>query len=107
MLLPSVELIDMTEEKKQRRPLCLLAKPVKLVVEDTNHTIAHQPPPAFRYNGRSHVILRHWGPERIETGWWYGPCIRRDYYRVETNAGWWWVYRDLTTQDWMLHGRFT
>lgn len=95
------------EEKKQRRPLCLLAKPLKISVEGTDHKIANQPPQAFRHNGRSHAILRFWGPERIETGWWYGPCIRRDYYRVETQAGWWWIYRDLTTQDWMLHGRFS
>ncbi len=97
----------LAEEKKQRRPLSLLAKPLKISVEGTNHLTGNQPPEAFCHNGRSHAVLRHWGPERIETGWWYGPCIRRDYYRVETHAGWWWIYRDLTTQNWMLHGRFS
>jgi protein ImuB len=94
-------------ENKQRRPLCLLAKPIKLSVEVASHQTANHPPKVFRHHGRSHTILRHWGPERIETGWWYGPCIRRDYFRVETSLGWWWIYRDLTTQDWMLHGRFS
>ena len=27
------------------------------------------------------------GPERIESGWWDGGDVRRDYYRVETRAG--------------------
>lgn len=94
-------------EKNQRRPPSLLPKPRKIITEGTDAPSPNRPPVAFRHNGRSHVILRYWGPERIETGWWYGPCIRRDYYRVETSLGWWWIYRDLTTQDWMLHGRFS
>lgn len=27
------------------------------------------------------------GPERIESGWWDGGDVRRDYYRIETRAG--------------------
>ncbi|WP_110972266.1 Y-family DNA polymerase [Pseudomonas huaxiensis] len=27
------------------------------------------------------------GPERIESGWWDGGDVRRDYYRVETDSG--------------------
>lgn len=33
------------------------------------------------------------GPERIESGWWDGGDVRRDYYRVETEAGQYgWAY---------------
>ena len=33
------------------------------------------------------------GPERIESGWWDGGDVRRDYYRVETAAGQYgWAY---------------
>ena len=52
-------------------------------------------------------VIRSWGPERIETGWWRGPTIRRDYWRVEMEDGrWLWVYRNLRTREWFLHGEF-
>ncbi|MEX5351709.1 DNA polymerase Y family protein [Pseudomonas juntendi] len=35
-------------------------------------------------------------PERIESGWWDGGDVRRDYYRIETRNGLrGWAYRDL------------
>ncbi|WP_194790710.1 Y-family DNA polymerase [Pseudomonas sp. UFMG81] len=35
-------------------------------------------------------------PERIESGWWDGGDVRRDYYRIETRDGQQgWAYRDL------------
>ncbi len=52
-------------------------------------------------------IVRDWGPERIETGWWRGPTTRRDYWRVETETHQqFWVFRDLRTGRWYLHGTF-
>lgn len=48
-------------------------------------------------------LLGH--PERIEAGWWEGEDQRRDYYVAETTRGaLWWVYRDLRTDEWFLHG---
>jgi protein ImuB len=45
------------------------------------------------------------GPERIESGWWDGADIARDYYLVRGTAGaQWWVYRDLRSGAWHLHG---
>ncbi len=33
--------------------------------------------------------------------------MRRDYFRIETDQGnVWWVFRDLRTDAWFLHGRF-
>ena len=98
-----------------RRPLNLFDSPLPLSPVDDG--ASNQLPKAFRLGGKLHRIVRHWGPERIETGWWYGPSIRRDYYRIETDQGqWWWVYRNLTSESstspaprrrhWMLHGRF-
>jgi protein ImuB len=48
------------------------------------------------------------GPERIETGWWDGGDIRRDYYVVRTSQGQCaWVYCAPGEQgSWMLHGWF-
>ncbi len=45
------------------------------------------------------------GPERIESGWWDGADIARDYYLARGAAGArWWVYRDLRSGAWHLHG---
>lgn len=36
------------------------------------------------------------GPERIESGWWDGDDIRRDYYLIETASGQrGWAYRNV------------
>ncbi len=44
-------------------------------------------------------------PERIESGWWDGADMQRDYYIAETPEGaLWWVYRDLASNTWFLHG---
>ena len=42
--------------------------------------------------------------ERITTEWWQGPQTR-DYFKVQTAAGQWlWVYRQLETSRWFVHG---
>lgn len=48
------------------------------------------------------------GPERIESGWWDGGDLRRDYYRVQTRSGQHaWVYREVGREGpWLLHGWF-
>jgi protein ImuB len=48
------------------------------------------------------------GPERIETGWWDGRDIRRDYYVATTQNGVrLWIYRERARDgDWWLHGVF-
>ena len=45
------------------------------------------------------------GPERIESGWWDGGDVRRDYYVAATEAGVrLWIY--CTNRRWFLHGVF-
>lgn len=48
------------------------------------------------------------GPERIESGWWDGGDVRRDYYLVETaNGQRAWAYRCVGEQgELLLHGWF-
>ena len=51
------------------------------------------------------------GPERIESGWWDGNDLRRDYFVAETPEGAIvWIYRDhrYGTDDgeWFVHGLF-
>ncbi|MFO1284222.1 MAG: DNA polymerase Y family protein [Burkholderiales bacterium] len=51
------------------------------------------------------------GPERIESGWWDGADVRRDYFVAQTPGGARaWIYRDhargTDDGDWWLHGWF-
>jgi protein ImuB len=105
-----------------RRPLSLLAEPIPLAVAFEKGPFrrlmsSSRLPSRIHLDGVIHQIARDWGPERIETGWWKGPSIRRDYYRIETDQGrWWWIFRNLVSKAqasdtkscycWMLHGRF-
>lgn len=51
------------------------------------------------------IILR--GPERIETHWWSGKNIKRDYYIASNHQGMMlWVYRDIGKRSWFLQGLF-
>jgi len=48
------------------------------------------------------------GPERIETGWWDGSEVRRDYYVAANARGErFWIYREHRDPGaWYLHGVF-
>jgi len=49
------------------------------------------------------------GPERIESGWWDGGDVRRDYYVVQTSQGqraWAFQPAGVNEGHWMLHGWF-
>jgi protein ImuB len=52
------------------------------------------------------------GPERIETGWWDGHLVQRDYFIATDDDGLLlWIYRERPSQDqagagWFLQGRF-
>jgi len=56
-------------------------------------------------HGVSRVLA---GPERVETGWWDGGDMRRDYYIVETMHGQraWAYCAPGERGGWMLHGWF-
>jgi protein ImuB len=93
-----------TPQSAVHRPLTLLP-PVALEVLSV---VPDGPPLTFRWQGRQHQVVRHWGPERIETGWWRGASVRRDYYRVETATGQrFWLFRQLGDGRWQLHGEFS
>lgn len=86
------------------RPLRLLPHPLPAAVT----SIAPAGPPLrFVLDGCKHEVARSWGPERIETGWWRGQTIGRDYFRVETTAGnHFWLFYRLRDGKWFLHGLF-
>jgi protein ImuB len=76
------------------RPVWLLAEPASL-----GELVEAQP-----------WVLRD-GPERIESGWWDGGDVRRDYFVAESPRGEIvWIYRDhrrgIDDGEWFLHGLF-
>lgn len=86
------------------RPLRLLSQPCQIV---TTSVVPDGPPVSFRYHGMQHAITHCVGCERIETGWWRGRHVRRDYYRVTTDRGQRvWIFREHDSCKWFLHGLF-
>ena len=77
------------------RPLWMLAQPAPLGVVDG----------APRYRG---PLLLEVGPERIETGWWDGRDVTRDYYIARDARGArLWIYRERRPpHGWFWHGIF-
>lgn len=85
-------------------PLTLHSPPRALEVVSI---VPDGPPVSFRFGSQAHRVACWWGPERIETGWWRGRSVRRDYYRIETADGQrLWLFRRLEDGAWFLHGEF-
>jgi protein ImuB len=86
------------------RPLALQRPPLQVAVV----AVAPDGPPVrFHFQQQPYSIVKYWGPERIETGWWRGRSVRRDYYRVETERGQrFWLFRQLDDPQWFLHGMY-
>jgi len=76
------------------RPVWLLDEPVMLLASEVQQL--HQ----------GEGILEQ-GPERIESGWWDGKDIARDYY-IARHAGGirQWVFQEHRSKCWYLHGVF-
>jgi protein ImuB len=73
--------------------------------------LLHQPEPLTVRRGRPHhdgALELLTDPERIESGWWDGADLQRDYYVARTAAGArLWIYRECTgARAWFLHGFF-
>jgi protein ImuB len=86
------------------RPVRLFqpARPLAVAADETSGA-----PQQLSHSRWSARALAAWGPERIETGWWRGRLVQRDYWRVQTSDGQLlWVYRDLASEQWFLQGTF-
>jgi protein ImuB len=98
------------------RPVHLLARPERIEVLQQDDAAA---PTLLRLPGGTRRVRRAEGPERIENEWWrnteteiLSPGRRRDYYRLEDEAGRrYWVFCEGKTSQhltprWFLHGYF-
>ena len=77
------------------RPLWLFAEPLPLQVRNRRPW----------WDGELDLGVER---ERIETGWWDGHEVARDYFVATTTRGErLWIYRDLNgRRRWFLHGLF-
>jgi len=86
------------------RPMRLMARPRPIEVMAV---VPEGPPVRFSWEDQDRRVVRCWGPERIETGWWTDCEVARDYYRVETGTGeWYWLFRRRGDDEWFVHGIF-
>jgi protein ImuB len=86
------------------RPVRLFSRPAPLCVIAR---VPDGPPTWLACRGREYVVAAARGPERLETGWWRGPDVRRDYFRVSVETGeQFWVFHDFGERRWYLHGVF-
>jgi len=78
-----------------RRPLWLLHAPQEL------DSYCGRP----RCDGALELLA---GPERIESGWWDGADVQRDYYSARNAQGaHFWIYRECAEpRRWFMHGIF-
>jgi protein ImuB len=77
-----------------RRPVWLLDEPSRLRASEVRQW----------QEGRA---MLEKGPERIESGWWDGKGIARDYYIVRRTGGArLWVFQERQSRRWYLHGMF-
>jgi protein ImuB len=95
------------------RPTQLLVAPLKLEVQcdsskiPTRIRMTNEASKGASASSDFQRIVEAIGPERIESSWWSGPTIRRSYYRIALDSGiWWWIFQDLSTKQWYLHGLF-
>lgn len=91
--------------------LWTLGRPTRLLVRPQLIEVSHAGPEgapfSFWWSRCEQRVIRSWGPERIETGWWRESSIRRDYFRVEVHTGHhYWLFHDLRDFKWFLHGMF-
>jgi protein ImuB len=79
-----------------RRPLWLMSAPVPLQEMDGW---------PCREGQRMRLLA---GPERVESGWWDGFDVERDYYQAQDAEGARsWIFRERTGRGWFLHGFFS
>ena len=93
-----------TQQSAQTRPLRLFAPPQRIEATAAGPEGA---PMHFYWDRRDHRVIRSWGPERIETGWWRDDAVCRDYFRVVTQTGQhFWLFRCFDQAAWFIHGAF-
>ncbi len=86
------------------RPLRVWCRPMEVPVVAAT---SDGRPVMFRFKSVEHTVVACTGPERLETGWWRGPHVQRDYFRVVSRSGEaFWLFRSRDSGKWYVHGTF-
>ena len=94
---------SLIDRVKTTRPVRLLPVPFLLTERHGDTLLAE----GILWQGHRLAIRQITGPERLQTAWWHEDAVQRDYYRIQTEQGpLMWVYRDLGSGFWWLHGVF-
>jgi hypothetical protein len=94
---------DVEQTRVVPRPLRLLASPQPIPATQSGRSV----PVQLVVAGKTLQLVRFSDPERIQTAWWTDNPCHRDYYQVTTDTGVRiWLFRDLQTNLWYLHGIF-
>lgn len=96
------------------RPVALNARREAVVFEETSARplyLLAQPPMLESPGDLPHIagpLTLLQGPERIDFGWWDDGEVSRDYFVARHACGaLYWVYRQLSNNQWYLHGIFS
>ncbi len=90
-------------ERTLPRPLRILTTPQQISGRDSDQ----RPPDRILVLGQQKRIIELSGPERMQTAWWTDEPCHRDYYRAVTETGGQlWIFRELQSGNWYLHGLF-
>ncbi len=85
------------------RPLRLLAEPQQIALTEGDDAF----PARVTVLGKVLTLTHFAGPERIQTAWWTDQPCQRDYYQATApNGNRLWLFKDLQTNLWSLHGVF-
>ena len=89
------KMIDRGSGDGMPRPVWLLDAPLAISLPERHQ---HQ-----------HALVLEQGPERIESGWWDGRGVARDYYiarGTRHHGAKLWVFQERRSKRWYLHGVF-
>jgi len=102
---PALDSRPLALDSSRPRPLLLYPEPRSIEV---TCVVPNGPPQLVWFEKQRERIVQHWGPERVETLWWRGRSVRRDYYRVAVESGaQLWIFRRFGQGGWFLHGVFS
>jgi protein ImuB len=85
------------------RPVRLLATPIPVATQD----VVDGMPRRLLCDGRPFELCAISSAERLQTGWWTDSPCHRDYHQaIATSGSRFWIFRDLPTDAWFVHGVF-
>ncbi len=86
-----------------QRPSLLLdpPEPVQVITGGAENAPGH-----IQWRGHIYTCQQVIGPERLTTAWWTGAAaVTRDYFAVLDQTGQWlWVFHEMETGQWWVHG---